>query len=677
MAHPNDLSLDELSAQLSQLSTKDAKMEAVSTYLNSALQGPGQRETIVHLAGNFVSHPVGPTERRDGDNAILMRLLKQHGLDFDDYLKILSGSDFDASLARAPCTHVVPEEAWNCPNEGRMICSNCKIVAYCSKDCQRKHWRTHKRDCKDPVRASDWKPAWVREMREPSFVSGQESSNWLSRLKPIALGMTLWGNVPAMDIINLAHNEIVAKDLALAFMASGDLRNLILTVNRLPSDYSGQLTVVLNDYNPHIVLRNVLLLMILGTYADRHSAVDVALHIWYSAFIPIQYEFPVQEALLRFTKQLGSGGTISYQLSSTSSMTGLINPKVVELIQANYGASYGFDDAVNEINRVRFDPSRIDRHHRQYIRLEPSHRLAFLEFRRFGIVLPFGARNDHFNTPNRFLFSPEGTWLQNDLANPLHSWDPLAVVEAGKAHGAVRADLYGCLYFYLSDLLREFADRLGRFRISFRMFQSDAGELSKTMQSGALSPYGLPETTRFDRIDVSNIIDIEYMGILRVLSDWGPLLNSDANKHASLIGYSMNWAAHQQGAKAEQDDDIERSIEILSSSGRIPISPSTASLKEVQDYAGILFAYHHSFTAVYDNSSAFEKYLASQGLKTALLTSRLKRKSTHTIFPHRLCAPLDGPTSALPVFANDESWYLNANVNAPLWSERFVEFSRA
>ena len=146
---------------------------------------------------------------------------------------------------------------------------------------------------------------------------------------------------------------------------------------------------------------------------------------------------------------------------------------------------------------------------------------------------------------------------------------PLAVVEAGKAHGAVRADLYGCLYFYLSDLLREFADRLGRFRVSFRMFQSDAGELSKTMQSGALSPYGVPATTRFDRIDVSNIIDIEYMGILRVLSDWGPLLSSDTNKHASLVGYSMNWAAHQQGAKAEQDDDIKRSVEILSSNGRV------------------------------------------------------------------------------------------------------------
>ena len=149
------------------------------------------------------------------------------------------------------------------------------------------------------------------------------------------------------------------------------------------------------------------------------------------------------------------------------------------------------------------------------------------------------------------------------------SVSPLAVVEAGKAHGAVRADLYGCLYFYLSDLLREFADRLGRFRISLQMFRSDAGELSKMMRSGALSPYGVPATTRFDRIDVSNIIDIEYMGIPRVLSDWGPQLNSDTNSYASLIGYFMNWAEHQPGAKAERDDDIKQSIKVLCSDGRV------------------------------------------------------------------------------------------------------------
>ena len=55
--------------------------------------------------------------------------------------------------------------------------------------------------------------------------------------------------------------------------------------------------------------------------------------------------------------------------------------------------------------------------------MEPSHRLACLEFRRFGLVLPFGAANNWFNTPNRTLFSPAGRWLQNDLADPLDSWE--------------------------------------------------------------------------------------------------------------------------------------------------------------------------------------------------------------------------------------------------------------
>lgn len=55
--------------------------------------------------------------------------------------------------------------------------------------------------------------------------------------------------------------------------------------------------------------------------------------------------------------------------------------------------------------------------------MEPSHRLSAQEFRRFGLVLPFGARNDHFNYPNQYLFSPEGKWLQDDLATPLDSWE--------------------------------------------------------------------------------------------------------------------------------------------------------------------------------------------------------------------------------------------------------------
>ena len=58
-----------------------------------------------------------------------------------------------------------------------------------------------------------------------------------------------------------------------------------------------------------------------------------------------------------------------------------------------------------------------------YAKLRPSHRVAFQEFRRFGIVLPFGAPNAHFNVPNPSLFSPEGKWLQTDYADPLMGWE--------------------------------------------------------------------------------------------------------------------------------------------------------------------------------------------------------------------------------------------------------------
>jgi hypothetical protein len=62
-------------------------------------------------------------------------------------------------------------------------------------------------------------------------------------------------------------------------------------------------------------------------------------------------------------------------------------------------------------------------HHANYCRLEPSHRLALLNYRKTGLVLPFGARRDHFDWPNRFLFSPEAKWVEDEAVNPLLSWE--------------------------------------------------------------------------------------------------------------------------------------------------------------------------------------------------------------------------------------------------------------
>jgi hypothetical protein len=42
----------------------------------------------------------------------------------------------------------------------------------------------------------------------------------------------------------------------------------------------------------------------------------------------------------------------------------------------------------------------------------------------------------------------------------------------------------------------------------------------------------------------------------------------------------------------------------------------------------------------------------------------------------RLCAPLDAKSSALPVFKDEEDWYLYAQLGAWLWSERYVEIAQ-
>jgi hypothetical protein len=129
-------------------------------------------------------------------------------------------------------------------------------------------------------------------------------------------------------------------------------------------------------------------------------------------------------------------------------------------------------------------------------------------------------------------------------------------VKAGKVHGAQRADLYGCLYFYLSEQLRSFADRLSKFRISFRVFDRDARDLAKNLHMGTFVGQGLPKGIRFDRIDVSNIIDTEYVGVPNVLQDWAPLL-SDTNRFATIVGYSMNWVPKQPGAKPGEGESMK------------------------------------------------------------------------------------------------------------------------
>ena len=92
-------------------------------------------------------------------------------------------------------------------------------------------------------------------------------------------------------------------------------------------------------------------------------------------------------------------------------------------------------------------------------------------------------------------------------------------------------DLYGRLYFYIVDKMTEFVALIKTKKLKFHMFCADAKDLMPKLRG-----------IKFDRIDVSNISDENYVGLDCVIKLSKPLLNN-ANSNAKLITTLMNWTA--------------------------------------------------------------------------------------------------------------------------------------
>ena len=182
------------------------------------------------------------------------------------------------------------------------------------------------------------------------------------------------------------------------------------------------MNILLNDFDPHTVSRNITLLLILGTIPDEAIAADIALHFWYSVFIPAEYHLRILSVLMTLLKKGNPDGSVVAPLGPHSVLTCLVTPDVKRVLAENAGHEMSPDRAQVEYERVKRAPSRADFWDRMYMLMRPSHRRAFLEHHRFGIILPFGALNAHCNMANPSLFS-NGAWLQTDYADPLESWE--------------------------------------------------------------------------------------------------------------------------------------------------------------------------------------------------------------------------------------------------------------
>jgi hypothetical protein len=89
---------------------------------------------------------------------------------------------------------------------------------------------------------------------------------------------------------------------------------VVQTVNALPEDYSGHLTVMLNDLDGIIVGRNLLLLAVLGSVDDHSQAAEIALHLWYSAFLRQTHVAILNRIILDMLHQIVEGDSFILKL---------------------------------------------------------------------------------------------------------------------------------------------------------------------------------------------------------------------------------------------------------------------------------------------------------------------------------------------------------------------------
>ena len=135
------------------------------------------------------------------------------------------------------------------------------------------------------------------------------------------------------------------------------MRDVIRTINELPSDYSGHISITLNDREPMVVARNIVLLGILGNFND--IAGDIALHFWYSAFIPMEYNTFVCFACMKMMEGFQEESSLlSAKLGDNAYATGKLSIRTREALSAAVTASLlnqtKLADASKELHRIRY-----------------------------------------------------------------------------------------------------------------------------------------------------------------------------------------------------------------------------------------------------------------------------------------------------------------------------------
>lgn len=191
--------------------------------------------------------------------------------------------------------------------------------------------------------------------------------------------------------------------------ASGDLRNVIKTIEGIPANYNGKLSIVLNDKDPVIVVRNFATLWLLLQDGDAQETATEIVHLWYSAFLPPslsgKFRGDIRNAVTSFCDQIQSEPTDSVQTKTFKFGQRQIHmtfqQKAWLSLHAHlHSSAQPFARAKNNRLAVTMAPERQENRDCDAFSQTPRLRLCELRFREKGVLLPFGASSDSFKIPN-------------------------------------------------------------------------------------------------------------------------------------------------------------------------------------------------------------------------------------------------------------------------------------
>ncbi|KAF8880175.1 hypothetical protein BD779DRAFT_1100242 [Infundibulicybe gibba] len=574
-------------------------------------------------------------------------------------------------ISKLMCANTNPQtkERLQCPELGSLTCANCQLVRYCSKECQKSHWGKHKVDCKSPYLLPSWRPGWVQQNRAPTFVTHGSKS---AQVPFGASAGYLWGNVPAIDFLNLARNEKKAamdQDFKICFAASGDIRNLVKTVNGLPEGYRGKCEILLNDINDIVVNRNlVALFVLLSPGPSIEEAAEMAIHAIYSCALTSHMETHLRRCIDKIYGDPGRDGfrNTSFNMRGKGKLSIVQNTSGIDLIRTMLNSTYQLTTAINGMHQTMLNSQRTDYVERFLCFLEPQHRLGTVRFRKSGVLAPFSLDLVHFTHPNRLLFSPNGSWMTHDSASPLSGWNVSDIHASGERAGAIPGDLYGCLFFHLKEQFMSFAQRVQDCDIHIVVAGFNAQSICRAITKGSVAPF---HKHCFDRIETSNVAD--YIGIPETLEDWAPLLRKD-NKNSALIITSMNWIATQPDEleRRPSPSEMKRCARMMG----LDKGQTRPAAADLGLYSVLSVRLPKLLGIFRDTEGQFGRYLRNAGqVEQAARKMGLRMRKVHRIHPKRFGLSLLKPNEVVPNPSKEELYdiFLVGGIESTI---RFVEF---